>query len=512
MPEYTSLRPSAATGASLSQLAGAGITLEGSGRTRVTSVTVDSHAVQRDGLFVALPGRHRHGADFTIQALAAGAAAILTDLDGRSRAASSGLPLLLAEEPRAILGGVAARVYGTAAHCPMLFGVTGTNGKTSTVHLIDALLTQLGVPSGRSSTTDRKSGSAIVASRLTSPEAPELHALLARMNEDAVRAAAIEVSAQALARHRVDGLRFEVAGFTNLSHDHRDEFVTEADYLAAKLQLFQPDRANRGVVLLDSPAGRLIRAGAGIPVTTVTSRPDFDAEWRVDVVRSAVTRTYFTLTGPNGEHLASSIPLLGRHMAADCGLAMVMLLQAGFEFDRLKEVTAGGVSVTVAGRADLLSGPRGPRVFMDFSHTPDSIEKTLTAIRQVTDGKIIVILGADGEKDPSKRVPMGRAAALGADVVIITDHHPRFEDPASIRRALIRGATRMRPDKPILEVPEPSKAIRTAIGLARINDSILWVGPGQTDYRIVRGRDIPYSPRRDTRDALAEAGWGDLAS
>jgi UDP-N-acetylmuramoyl-L-alanyl-D-glutamate--2,6-diaminopimelate ligase len=196
----------------------------------------------------------------------------------------------------------------------------------------------------------------------------------------------------------------------------------------------------------------------------------------------------------------------GRHMAADAGLAIVMLVAGGIDFGRIASALEPGVAVTVPGRTDLVSGTGGPRVYVDFSHTPDSIEKTLDALRLVTPGRLIVIIGADGEKDLSKREPMGRAAADGADAVIVTDHHQRFEDPAVIRRALMRGA-RQTENGELHEVPVPGDAIRKAIGMAAVGDTILWVGPGQIDYRIVRGEDTPYSPRNDARRALSEAGW-----
>jgi UDP-N-acetylmuramoyl-L-alanyl-D-glutamate--2,6-diaminopimelate ligase len=507
MPSFTQLVPATTVGAALGDLVGAGVVVSGDLSTRVTSATVDHRHAQPGALFAALPGGTGHGADHAAEAAAAGAVAILTDPAGAVAARSAGLPMLIAADPRAVVGDIAAIVYGTGDLHPTLFGVTGTNGKTTTVHLLDAILTQLGIRSGRSSTADRKSGDTAVASRLTTPEAPELHALIARMNEDGVSAAALEVSAQALSRHRVDGLLFDVAGFTNLGHDHRDEYPGDEEYLAAKALLFQPDRARRGVVVLDTPSGHRVRERSGIPITTVTSLDDVDADWTVRVTGATFSTTDFVLDGPGGLHLASMVPLVGRHMAVDCALAIVILVESGIDFDRIARSVAGGVSVTVPGRTDLVSGPRGPRVYLDFSHTPDSIESTLAALRAVAVGKVIVIVGADGEKDPTKRGPMGRAAAAGADIVVVTDHHSRFEDPAAIRRALLDGAESHPGPHRVFEIPEPRLAIRAALGMAGADDTVLWVGPGQSDYRIVRGRDLPYSPRADARTALDEAGW-----
>jgi UDP-N-acetylmuramoyl-L-alanyl-D-glutamate--2,6-diaminopimelate ligase len=249
-----------------------------------------------------------------------------------------------------------------------------------------------------------------------------------------------------------------------------------------------------------------IRDEALIPVTTITSQPGMSADWVVTVLDATPTSTRFCLVGPAQQELVCTVPLVGTHMAADAGLAIVMLVEGGFNFADIASAIDGGVEVTIPGRTELLSGPDGPRVYTDFSHTPDSVEKTLDALRAVTPGQLIVIIGADGEKDRTKREPMGRAAAHGADVVIVTDHHQRFEDPAKIRQALLSGA-RQSVNKQVHEVPVPSDAIRAAINMADSGDTILWVGPGQSDYRIVRGQDIPYSPRNDARRALAEAGW-----
>jgi UDP-N-acetylmuramoyl-L-alanyl-D-glutamate--2,6-diaminopimelate ligase len=516
VPEFTLLTPRNPIGATLDRLTAADVRLvTGDPATRVRSGTVNDAEVIPGGLFAALPGRYGHGAHHWERARTAGAVAVLTDLAGvdiiGTGRGTGAPPTLLAADPRAVLGRIAARVNGTDRHRPTLFGVTGTNGKTTTVHLVDAILEQLGVPAGHSSTADRRSGDTVVASRLTSPEAPELHALLARMLEDGVRAASLEVSAQALSRHRVDDIVFDVAGFTNLSHDHMDDYGTMSDYLAAKLGLFTPQHAVRGVVVLDSPAGPVIRDRSTIPVTTLSSVPGTTAEWTVAVLDMTTAGTRFSLTGPDGRHLTTSVPLIGRHMAVDAGLAIVMLTEAGFALPEIALALEDGIRVTIPGRTELASGPTGPRVYTDFSHTPDSVEKTLLALRLVTPGRLIVIIGADGDKDPSKRVPMGRAAAEHADVVIVTDHHPRFEDPVGIRRALLDGATQIRTDG-IAEHPEPSVAIRAAVAMAGEHDTILWVGPGQTDYRVVRDRDVRYSPRNDARRALAEAGWAADAS
>ncbi len=502
------LTPTRVEGAPVYDLAtGRDVAIEGDALATVTSVSVSDRECRPGALFAALPGQNGHGARFSTAARDAGAVAVLTDLRGASLARESGLPLLVTPDPRRALGAIAARVYGTDRVRPRLFGVTGTNGKTTTVHVLDAILGALGVRSGCSSTVHRRSGATSVSSRLTSPEAPELHALLARMNEDATEAAAVEVSAQALTNQRIGGVTFDVAGFTNLSHDHLDEYGSMNDYLAAKIALFQPDRARNGVVSLDSPAGATVVESARIPVTTITSRPGVHADWRVHDVAVRETSTRLQVTGPGGQHLEAEIPLLGGHMAADFGLALVMLVVGGYDFGELRRRVERGIHVDVSGHTALVSGATGPRVYVDISHTPDSTEKNLTALRGLARGPLVVVMGADGDKDATKRGPMGAVAAAGADVVVITDHHSRYEDPASIRRALVAGAESIGGTSTVLDIGDSRVAIRRAIALAGESGTVLWTGPGSYDYRVIEGVDVPYSPRMDAAAALTEAGW-----
>lgn len=475
----------------------------------VTGVALSSAAVEPGDLYVGVPGRNAHGARFAAAAAEAGAVAVLTDEAGADIAADSGLPIIVTQDARAALGAVAAWIYRTDENAATLFGVTGTNGKTSVVYLLNAILGQLGVVSGLSSTAERRIGSTAISSKLTTPEASELHALLARMREEAVRAVAIEVSAQALTRHRVDGIEFDVVGFTNLSHDHLDDYAAMDDYFAAKLELFQPDRARRGVVTVDSDWGRTLVERSRIPVTTLSSSAGGDAEWTMTVVDESVDHTEFMLEGPDGRHLQTRVPLLGWYMAANAALAIVMLVESGYDLGAIAQALDrdGGIDAFIPGRAERISGDSGPVVFIDYGHSPDAFLSTLGALRKVTDGRIIMVFGADGDRDTTKRADMGAIAARGSDAVVITDFHPRFEDPATIRAALLDGARHAVPDLELYEVPDPRAAFRKALSLAGEGDVVLYAGPGHEDYQEVAGERIPYSAREDARLALREAGW-----
>ncbi|MHB1235627.1 MAG: Mur ligase family protein, partial [Microbacteriaceae bacterium] len=344
---------------------------------------------------------------------------------------------------------------------------------------------------------------------LTTPEASEMHALLARMRESGVRAVAVEVSAQALSRNRVDGLFFDVAAFTNLSHDHLDDYADMTEYFQAKLALFQPDRARRGVVSLDSTWGHEVVEGSRIPVTTISATPGVEADWTVAITDEQASYTEFSLTGPQERTLTTRVPLIGWHMAANAALAIVMLVEAGFELEAIGHALQddGGIVAYLPGRTERVSGERGPSLYVDFGHSADAFLNTLRAVRTFTSGKVIMVFGADGDRDPSKRGEMARVAAEGSDILVITDHHPRFEDPASIRATLIAAARAARPDLELYDVSPPERAIRHAVSLAAEGDSILWAGPGHQDYRDIRGVRTPYSARDEARLALREAGW-----
>ncbi len=483
--------------------------------TTLSGLTLATADLRAGEAFVAIRGVNRHGADFAATAAERGAVAVITDADGARIAAPAGLPIVVVDDPRALLGELSAWVYGTGADddLPTLLATTGTNGKTSVSHLLEGILAQLGVVTGLSSTAERHIAGEVIVSRLTTPEASEFHALLALMRERGVEAVAVEVSAQALTRHRVDGLVFDVAGFTNLTHDHLDDYADMREYFEAKLPLFRPDRSRRGVVCIDSAAGAEIAARAEVPVVSIVTpaiaeNPDAVADWTVDIVDERPEGTEFTLSDGRGRSLTTVVPVIGRHMAANAGLAIVMLLESGYTWEHLHSTLDGErIDASLPGRTQLVSGGEGPAVYVDFGHSPDAFEKTLAAVRRVTPGKVVMVFGADGDRDATKRLDMGRTAVLGSDVLVVTDHHPRHEDPDAIRSVLVDGARRARPDAEIYEFTPPERAILEAVKLVGEGDAILWAGPGHQDYRDIRGVRTPYSARELSRRALRAAGW-----
>jgi UDP-N-acetylmuramoyl-L-alanyl-D-glutamate--2,6-diaminopimelate ligase len=334
-----------------------------------------------------------------------------------------------------------------------------------------------------------------------------MQALIARMRERGVTDIAVEVSAQALTQLRVDGLHFDVAGFTNLSHDHFDDYGGFEPYLKAKAELFTLNRSKHAVVCLDTEYGKRIVELSEVPVTTISSHKDIDSDWKVEVLEELPGLTKFTVTSPSGGSLTSSIPIIGSHMAANAGLAIVMAVTAGHSFEAIKSAIKDGIDAYLPGRTELISPAGAPAVYVDFGHSPDAFLNTLAAVRKVTTGKVLMLFGADGDRDPSKREDMAKVAAAGCDILVITDHHPRFEDPASIRKTLFEAAKALRPEMEILEVSPPEAAIRAAVKLVEPGDSILWAGPGHQDYRDIEGVRTPYSARAEARAALKELGY-----
>ena len=228
------------------------------------------------------------------------------------------------------------------------------------------------------------------------------------------------------------------------------------------------------------------------------------------MLEETATYTSFVLEGTGGRRLETRVPLLGWYMAANAALAIVMLVESGYDLDQIADVLErdGGIDAYIPGRAERISGDRGPLVYIDYGHSPDAFLQTLGAIRRFTTGRLIMVFGADGDRDTTKRAEMGAIAARGADVVVITDFHPRLEDPAAIRAALIAGAREAVPDREIHEIADPRAAFRAALALAGEGDAILYAGPGHEDYHEVKGVKIPYSARDDAKQALREAGWG----
>lgn len=483
----------------------------------LTGATLDSRTVRDGDLWIALQGENNHGAEFAAGALALGAAAVLTDDAGRalveSAAASAGVrqpSILLAEDPRALAAPAAHLIYGRPSEAMTVIGVTGTNGKTSITTMIDRTLASMGIASavvGTNGTflTDAEGTAFTIPTVRTTPEAPELHGMLAMMRERGVQSASLEVSSHAMVLHRADAVRFAVALFTNLSQDHLDFHGTMEAYFEAKRLLFMPEHAEHGIVCVDDDWGVRLAATAGIPVTTYTTDPQREADYRITAIRPHGFGTVSTVESAGAEpfDLISALP--GTHYAANSLGVALALQQTGHPFEEAAEHL--GRSGQVPGRMELVEDG-DIRAVVDYSHTPDALHKTLTTMRSLPSvGRVICVMGAGGERDRAKRPVMGEVSARAADMVIVTDDNPRTEDPASIRAAVLEGARAEAEHSgaDVIEEGDRAAAIRRALELAQPSDVVLIAGKGAETGQDVGGRIIDFDDRAQVRAFFAQS-------
>jgi UDP-N-acetylmuramoyl-L-alanyl-D-glutamate--2,6-diaminopimelate ligase len=483
------------------------------GDVPVTGVTLDSRRVMPGDLYAALPGSRAHGAQFAAAAAESGAVAVLTDPAGAAAAARVGLPVLQVADPRAVLGPVAAAVYGSPADHLLLLGVTGTNGKTTTTYLLDGALRRTGRLTGLVGTVQTRVAGRGVDSVRTTPEAPDIQALLATMVEAGVTACSMEVSSHALALHRVDGLVFDVAGFTNLSQDHLDFHAGLEDYFATKASLFTPERARRAVVCVDDAWGRRLASASQIPVVTVAGAgvAGADADWVVGRREPRGAATAFTVRHADGRAVDAVCPLPGDFNVLNAALALVMLVEAGLPPDEV--AAALREADTVPGRMEVVRGPGRPGeplAVVDYAHTPDAVAAALAALRPSCAGPLVVVLGAGGERDREKRPRMGEAAGRGADVVVVTDDNPRAEHPGQIRSAVLAGArSTVRGRVPVvLEVADRAAAIAEGVRRAWGGGTVLVAGKGHEQGQDVAGVVHPFDDREVLAQVLAARDAG----
>ncbi len=464
----------------------------------VTGLTLDSRTVRAGDLYAALPGATTHGARFATTAIAAGAVAVLTDPEGAAAVGGPEVPVVVAPRPRGLLGGLAATVYGHPAEQMLTVGVTGTQGKTTVTYLLEAALAGAGRTTGLVGTTGARVAGRPVASRLTTPEAPELHALLAVMHEAGVDACALEVSSHALVQGRVDGVRFDVAVFLNLGRDHLDFHDGIEDYFAAKASLFTPERARRAVVDVGDPWGRRLAEECALPITTCTADAAVDADWRaVDVVLGA-DGSDFTAVGPDDRRVRSRVPLPGAFNVRNALAVVAAADSAGLDLDAA--AAALGHAPGVPGRMERIDAGQDFLAVVDYAHKPDAVEAVLSAVRPATAGRLLVVLGAGGDRDPGKRTLMGEVAGRLADVVVVTDDNPRGEDPARIRAGLLAGAGSG--DAELVEVGDRGAAIAHAVGLAGPGDTLVVAGKGHETGQEIAGTVHPFDDRNVLRAAL----------
>ena len=473
------------------------------GGTVLTGLTLSSHTVQLGDLYVAPAGARAHGADFAAKAVADGAVAVLTDPAGAEICSEVDAPVLVVERPRTVVGDLAARLYGNPAARMRLVAVTGTQGKTTTTRLAEGALTEAGIPAAVVGTVGTRVLGADVKTLLTTPEAPDLHALFAVMVERGVVACVMEVSSHALVMGRVDGVAFDLACFTNLGRDHLDFHTDEEEYFRAKASLFTPERTRLALVNVDDAHGRRLAGEVAVPVRTFSAL-GAAADWRATDVFLEPTGSTFTVHPPAGEPFAARVPLTGDFNVANALCAIAALGETGF--DAAAVAAAMSTSDGVPGRLEQVDAGQPFLAVVDYAHKPDAVAAALNALRPLTEGRLVVVIGAGGDRDPGKRPLMGEIAARLADVVVVTDDNPRSEDPAKIRAALLDGADAVpeteRAD--LHDVADRRAAIRLAVSLAGPGDTVVVAGKGHETGQEVGGTVHTFDDRVVLHQELVE--------
>jgi UDP-N-acetylmuramoyl-L-alanyl-D-glutamate--2,6-diaminopimelate ligase len=453
------------------------IDIVGDPAVAVTGMTIDSRSVREGDLFCCVRGEHLDGHELAGTAVAAGAVALVVDhrLD-----AAGAVPQLVVADTREAVGPLADALWEHPSRRLTMIGITGTNGKTTTSYLLAAVLEAAGWPTGVLGT---------LTGSFTTPEAPELQARLAGLAGEGKRAVAMEVSSHALAFRRVDGTRFRVAVFTNLGRDHLDLHGTPERYFAAKAGLFEPSFSERGVVNADDVRGRQLLDLAAIPITPFSLA---DAE-ELDVGPGA-SRFHW-----RGERV--ELPLGGRFNVANALAAATTA--AVLDIDAA--TIARGLSATapIPGRMEVIDAGQPFRVVVDFAHTPDALAGLLAELRGVTRGRVIVVFGCGGDRDREKRPLMGRAAAEGADLVVVTTDNPRSEPPEAIIAAVVAGVPVPRRGNLVTEADRRA-AIALAFDAAGPGDVVVVAGKGHETTQTVAGERRPFDDRVVARMLLEE--------
>ena len=460
----------------------------------VTGVTLSSSAVLPGDLYAALPGARTHGAHYAGDACQRGAAAILTDPAGAALLPEAGVPVIVVADPRGVLGVVAATIYGHPGANLRTLAVTGTNGKTTVTYMLRAALRALGVATGMIGTTGTWVGSTLVPTVRTTPEAPDVQALMAMMVDEGVQALAMEVSSHALVLGRVDGFAFDVAAFTNLSPDHLDFHETMQEYFAAKASLFTDEHARAAIINTDDAWGRRLATQVRLPSYTYSLSGSADLMARD--VRCRASGSEFTVASGDVE-LPARIGAPGMFNVANALGALGMLQATGVPLAEAAQALTAFDGVP--GRMQVVPGDIA--VIVDYAHTPDAVRGALDSVRPLTQGRIWCVLGCGGDRDVAKRPDMGRIAAERSDELVVTDDNPRSEVPAAIRAAVLAGANTV-PGARVREIGDRGEAITTAIAGAQPGDTVMILGKGHETGQEILGVNHPFDDRVAAQQAL----------
>lgn len=464
---------------------------------QITGITHHTKSVEPGDLFVALSGEKNHGAQFVSEAIASGASAVLTDDAGQALITDNQIPVLTVKNPRHMLGDISSFVFGNPSHSLKVFGITGTNGKTTSAWLLRDGLENCGVPTSLLGTAGISIAGINLPSPRTTPEAPELQALLALALEKGSKAVSMEVSSHALSLERINGTKFVCTGFTNLSQDHLDFHKNMDDYFNAKAKLFTKQFSSRAVITeVDQWGKKLVKQLTDIDFMTLGG--DVQNDWRVSDITAALGHVYFELFDPRKKPYKVTLSFAGSFNAYNAALVIAMADQIGVD---IKEFITGIKATQIPGRMQPVVMPGAALGIIDYAHSPEAIDNVLSALRKQTFGKLIVVLGAGGNRDSEKRPFMGAAGERYADQLIVTDDNPRDEDPSQIRKAVLSGT---KDKSKVVEFGNRAEAIKHAAQMATTDDTIAILGKGHETTQEIAGHIFDFDDAKHLEDALKQ--------
>ncbi|HBT48137.1 MAG TPA: UDP-N-acetylmuramoyl-L-alanyl-D-glutamate--2,6-diaminopimelate ligase [Peptococcaceae bacterium] len=491
----------------LNQLVGAvaGVLDRGGPRDiEIRGIHYDSRRIEPGFLFVAVPGLRTDGHLYVQEAVRRGAVAVVVQKD---------LPLppevawLKVQDSRRALADLAACYYGYPSRRLRMFGVTGTNGKTTTAYLIHEILRQTGCPTGLVGTVSNRLGDRVWPAEHTTPESLDLQALLAEMLAAGARAVAMEVSSHALALERVRGTEFDVAVFTNLTQDHLDFHPDMESYFASKAKLFRElgpgckGGPKYAVINADDPWAERLLCVTGVPVVGYGFGPR--AVVRGEGLQMDRSGSKVVVVGP-GFRLPVRLRLLGQFNVYNALAAWAVAWQEGLDLQQVAEIL--GWLTGAPGRFERVERGQEFAVIVDYAHTPDGLENALRAARQLTERRLIVVFGCGGDRDRKKRPLMGEAAARWSDYCIITSDNPRSEEPEDIIAEIEPGVRKVRALGYEIEV-DRRRAIARALEMARPGDTVVIAGKGHENYQLVKGQVLPFDDRVVAAEELERLGY-----
>ena len=474
----------------------ANATLTGNASTVISGLTLNSNAVQEGDLFIALPGEKAHGADFAADAIARGAVAVLTDAEGAHKI--SGVPVIVSSNPRRAAGVISAWFYSEPMRDLYSVGVTGTNGKTTVTTLLYQIMSAAGRESGLIGTVETRIGDEVVASKRTTPESSDLQALSAVMRERHMRNLVMEVSSHAIALERIRGSHFSVVAFTNLSQDHLDFHKTMDDYFAAKSKLFTFEFADLAVINIDDAYGVRLASSTELPVMTV-SRHDHNATWHYVSITRDYVGAHVAIRGSAGILIEGKVHLHGGYNFDNLLMAVAIATESGID-----PIDIAAILPQLTGAAGRLEAVRLGQNFtalVDYAHSPDAVARVIETAHEITDGRVIAVLGCGGDRDSSKRPLMGKALHEGADVAIFTSDNPRSEKPEAI---LVQMTLGLDIQEPSAIIEDRADAIRAAVNEAQAGDVVLVLGKGHEKGQEIAGVNHPFDDRVELAKAIED--------